>query len=91
MEWEAPAIILDVRPFGEADAIATVMTEEHGAHRGLARGGASRSARGALATRQSRPGALGRRGWPISSAASPPNWSIRPRPWRWTMRSDWPC
>ncbi len=42
MEWEAPAIILDVRPFGEGDAVATVMTEEHGAHRGLARGGASR-------------------------------------------------
>ncbi len=42
MEWDAPAIILDVRPFGEGDAIATVMTDEHGAHRGLARGGASR-------------------------------------------------
>jgi DNA repair protein RecO (recombination protein O) len=42
MEWEAPAIILAVRPFGEGDAIATVMTAEHGAHRGLARGGSSR-------------------------------------------------
>ncbi len=42
MEWTAPAIILDVRPYGEADALATVMTEEHGAHRGLARGGQSR-------------------------------------------------
>jgi DNA repair protein RecO (recombination protein O) len=42
MEWEAPSIVLDVRPFGESDAIATVMTEQHGAHRGLARGGASR-------------------------------------------------
>ncbi len=43
MEWEAPAVILDVRPFGEADALATVMTEEHGAHRGLVRGGSGRS------------------------------------------------
>jgi DNA repair protein RecO (recombination protein O) len=43
MEWEAPAIILDVRPFGEADAVAAVMTEEHGAHRGLARGAQSRA------------------------------------------------
>jgi len=43
MEWEEAAIVLDVRPFGEADAIATVMTPGHGAHRGLARGGASRS------------------------------------------------
>jgi len=43
MEWEAPAIVLDVRPFGEGDAVATVMTEAHGAHRGLARGGSSRA------------------------------------------------
>jgi DNA repair protein RecO (recombination protein O) len=42
MEWEAPAIVLDVRPFGEGDAIATVMTQEHGAHRGLARGAQAR-------------------------------------------------
>jgi DNA repair protein RecO (recombination protein O) len=42
MEWDAPAIILDVRPYGEGDALATVMTEPHGTHRGLARGGASR-------------------------------------------------
>lgn len=43
MEWDLPAIILDARPFGEGDAIATVMTEEHGLHRGLARGGLSRA------------------------------------------------
>lgn len=42
MDWEAPAIVLDARPFGEADAIVTVMTEAHGVHRGLARGGMSR-------------------------------------------------
>jgi DNA repair protein RecO (recombination protein O) len=42
MEWDAPAIILNVRPYGEGDAVATVMTREHGLHRGLARGGASR-------------------------------------------------
>jgi DNA repair protein RecO (recombination protein O) len=46
MEWDAPAIILDVRPYGEGDAVATVMTEEHGLHRGLARGGASRGKAG---------------------------------------------
>jgi DNA repair protein RecO (recombination protein O) len=46
MEWEAPAIILDVRPFGETDVLATVMTEEHGTHRGLARGGQSRTRAG---------------------------------------------
>ncbi len=42
MDWEAPAIVLDARPYGEADAIAAVLTLEHGLHRGLARGGSSR-------------------------------------------------
>jgi DNA repair protein RecO (recombination protein O) len=42
MEWDAPGIILDLRAHGEGDAVATVMTEEHGAHRGLARGAQSR-------------------------------------------------
>jgi DNA repair protein RecO (recombination protein O) len=42
MEWNVPAIVLDVRPYGEGDAVATVMTEQHGLRRGLARGGASR-------------------------------------------------
>ena len=37
MEWDAPAIILDVRPYGEGDAVATVMTEAHGLHRGYVR------------------------------------------------------
>lgn len=44
MEWEAPGIVLAVRPYGESDAIATVMTETQGAHRGLARGAQSRNA-----------------------------------------------
>jgi DNA repair protein RecO (recombination protein O) len=47
MEWNAPAIVLDARPYGEGDAVATVMTEQYGLHRGLARGGASRG-QGAL-------------------------------------------
>ena len=42
MEWEAPAIVLDARPFGEGDAVITLMTEAHGLHRGLVRGGNSR-------------------------------------------------
>ena len=46
MEWEAPAIVLAARPYGEGDALATVLTAEHGAHRGLARGGASRARAG---------------------------------------------
>lgn len=43
MEWEAPAIVLDTRPYGEGDAVVTLMTEPHGAHRGLVRGGSSRA------------------------------------------------
>lgn len=43
MEWEAPAIMLDARPFGEGDAIVTLMTETQGLHRGLVRGGNSRA------------------------------------------------
>lgn len=43
MEWTAPAIILDARPYGEGDALVTVMTEASGNHRGLARGGLSRA------------------------------------------------
>lgn len=46
MEWGAPAIVLDVRAYGEGDAVAAVMTEEHGVHRGLARGGSSRGKAG---------------------------------------------
>ena len=46
MEWEAPGIVLDARAYGEGDAIATVLTEQHGRHRGLARGGFSRARAG---------------------------------------------
>ncbi len=43
MEWDAPAIVLDTRPYGEGDAVVTVITEAQGLYRGLARGGASRT------------------------------------------------
>jgi DNA repair protein RecO (recombination protein O) len=43
MDWEAPAIVLDARPYGESAAIVTVLAEAHGLYRGLARGGASRT------------------------------------------------
>ncbi len=42
MEWDEPGIILSLRPYGESDAVANVLTPERGAHRGLARGGLSR-------------------------------------------------
>lgn len=43
MEWDAPAIILAARPYGESGALVTVLTEAHGGQRSLARGGASRA------------------------------------------------
>ncbi len=43
MEWQAPAIVLDARPHGEGGAVVTLLTEEHGRHAGLAKGGASRA------------------------------------------------
>lgn len=42
VEWTAPAVVLSARPQGEADALVTLMTREHGRHPGLARGGQSR-------------------------------------------------
>lgn len=42
MEWQAPAIILDLRPHGEHDAIATLLTADEGRRRGLVRGGQGR-------------------------------------------------
>jgi DNA repair protein RecO (recombination protein O) len=43
MEWQAPAIVLSARPHGEGGAIIALLTEAHGRHAGLAKGGASRA------------------------------------------------
>ncbi|MGG5808152.1 DNA repair protein RecO [Falsiroseomonas sp. CW058] len=43
MEWQAPAVVLDARPHGESGALVTLLTEAHGRHAGLAKGGASRA------------------------------------------------
>lgn len=43
MEWQAPAVVLGVRPYGDTGALVTVLTEAHGRHAGLAKGGASRA------------------------------------------------
>ncbi len=46
MEWQAPSVVIDVRPHGEGAAVVTLLTEEHGRHAGLAKGGASRAQAG---------------------------------------------
>jgi len=43
LEWDAPAVVLAARPYNEGDALVTVLTELHGNHHGLARGGSSRA------------------------------------------------
>ena len=43
MEWEAPAIVLSAAPYGESGLVAHVLSESHGAFRGLVRGGGSRA------------------------------------------------
>jgi len=42
MEWEEPGILLEARPYGDADLIVSVFTQGQGLHKGLVRGGASR-------------------------------------------------
>jgi DNA repair protein RecO (recombination protein O) len=42
-EWQAPAIVLDARPHGEASLVVTLLTEAQGRHAGLAKGGQSRA------------------------------------------------
>ena len=42
-EWQAPAVVLAARPYGEGDALVTVLTEIEGLRRGLARGGGARA------------------------------------------------
>ena len=42
MEWQDQGILLSVRRFGESAAIIEVLTETHGRHAGLVRGGGSR-------------------------------------------------
>lgn len=44
MRWEAAAIVLGTRPFGETDALASVFSAEYGVYRGLARGAEGRRA-----------------------------------------------
>lgn len=46
MEWSAPVIVLDTRPFGEADVLAAVFGAEQGLWRGLVRGGGGRRGAG---------------------------------------------
>lgn len=46
VEWTAPAIVLAVKSFGDADVVASVLAAQPGAYRGLVRGGAGRSRAG---------------------------------------------
>lgn len=43
VEWQGPAVVLSSRPLGEGGAVVTLLTEDHGRHAGLAKGGSSRA------------------------------------------------
>src|SRR5919198_4631680 len=58
MEWTDTGIVLGVRRHGEANAIAELITREHGRHLGLVRGGAGSRMRPVL-----QPGNSGRAVW----------------------------
>jgi DNA repair protein RecO (recombination protein O) len=42
MEWQEPAAVLEVTPYGEGDALVTVLTAGRGLWRGLVKGGNAR-------------------------------------------------
>ena len=42
MEWDGLSIVVQTTPYGEGDALAHLLTAEHGLYRGLVRGGSSR-------------------------------------------------
>ena len=44
--WAGTGIVLSVRPYGEADALVTCLTDARGRHAGLVKGGASKRNRG---------------------------------------------
>src|SRR4051812_48237559 len=48
VRWEDQGIILSTRRYGENDAIVTVLTEHHGRHAGLVKGGTAQRHRAVL-------------------------------------------
>lgn len=42
MEWQKPAIILEITPYGEGDALVTLLAADQGLWRGLVKGGRAR-------------------------------------------------
>ncbi len=48
MEWTDDGIVLSARKHGETSAIVTLLTQNHGVHAGLVRGGAGKRKRGDL-------------------------------------------
>jgi DNA repair protein RecO (recombination protein O) len=50
MDWTDTGIVLAARKHGETSVIVSLLTAEHGRHRGLVRGGAGKRARGVYET-----------------------------------------
>lgn len=48
IEWSDQGVVLEVRPHGETSALVVLLTELHGRHAGIVRGGTGRRLRGLL-------------------------------------------
>lgn len=72
MDWQDEAVVLSVRHYGENARIATLLTESHGRHAGLLRGGGS--ARGGAL----QPGQIVRAGWRARLSEHLGNWQLEP-------------
>ena len=73
MQWVDDGIVLAVRKHGEAAAIVSLLTREHGRHLGLVRGGAGRRQRGVL-----QPGNQVRASWRARLAEHLGSYTIEP-------------
>lgn len=74
MNWEDEGIILSVRPHGETSAIVDALTEEHGRHAGLVRGGQRPRQSGSL-----QPGSRARLTWNARLSEHLGTYRVEPR------------
>lgn len=83
MEWQGTGVIISVRKHGETATIVDVLTESHGRHAGLVRGGASRKLAPIL-----QPGTQVDVEWRARLAEHLGNYNIEPIQSRATILSD---
>jgi DNA repair protein RecO (recombination protein O) len=85
VDWSDDGVILAVRKHGEAAAIVSLLTQAHGRHAGLVRGGAGRRQRGVL-----QPGNEVRAAWRARLADHLGSYTLEPTRARIALLLDWP-